>query len=33
LLGLCLGLRGETLGLKKLNVDPFSLLEKKNLQF
>jgi heterodisulfide reductase subunit B len=32
LLGLCLGLQAETLGLKKLNVDPFGLLEKKNLQ-
>jgi len=31
LLGLCLGLHGETLGLKKLNVDPFGLLERKNL--
>ncbi|MBI5966539.1 MAG: CoB--CoM heterodisulfide reductase iron-sulfur subunit B family protein [Deltaproteobacteria bacterium] len=33
LLGICLGLRGEALGLKKLNVDPFALLERKNLQF
>ena len=33
LLGLCLGLRGEALGLKKLNVEPFGLLESKNLQF
>jgi heterodisulfide reductase subunit B len=33
LLGLCLGLPGEALGLKKLNVDPFALLERKNLQF
>jgi heterodisulfide reductase subunit B len=31
LLGLCLGLRAEALGLKKLNVDPFPLLERKNL--
>ena len=31
LLGLCLGLRGEKLGLKKLNVNPFGLLEKKNI--
>jgi heterodisulfide reductase subunit B len=33
LLGLCLGLRVETLGLKKLNVNPFILLERKNVQF
>jgi len=32
LLGLCLGLREEALGLKKLNVDPFPLLESKNLR-
>ena len=32
LLGIALGLRGEELGLKKLNVDPFALLEKKNIQ-
>ncbi|MDI6754910.1 MAG: CoB--CoM heterodisulfide reductase iron-sulfur subunit B family protein [Thermodesulfobacteriota bacterium] len=32
LLGICLGVRGEELGLKKLNVDPFALLEKKNIQ-
>jgi heterodisulfide reductase subunit B len=31
LLGLSLGLRAEALGLKKLNVDPFALLERKNL--
>jgi heterodisulfide reductase subunit B len=31
LLGLSLGLRGEALGLEKLNVDPFPLLERKNL--
>ena len=31
LLGLSLGLLGEALGLKKLNVDPFALLERKNL--
>jgi len=31
LLGLCLGLRSDALGLKKLNVDPFALLERKNL--
>jgi heterodisulfide reductase subunit B len=33
LLGLSLGLRAEALGLKKLNIDPFPLLERKNLQF
>jgi heterodisulfide reductase subunit B len=32
LLGIGLGLRGEELGLKKLNVDPYALLEKKNIQ-
>jgi heterodisulfide reductase subunit B2 len=32
LLGICLGLREEALGLKKLNIDPFSLLESKNLR-
>jgi len=32
LLGLCLGLGEEALGLKKLNVDPFPLLESKNLR-
>ncbi len=32
LLGICLGLREEALGLKKLNVDPFPLLESKNLR-
>jgi heterodisulfide reductase subunit B len=32
LLGIALGLRGEELGLKKLNVDPFPLLEKKNIR-
>lgn len=32
LLGICLGLREEALGLKKLNVNPFSLLENKNLR-
>jgi len=32
LLGIGLGLRGEELGLKKLNVEPFALLEKKNIQ-
>jgi len=31
LLGLSLGLRSEALGLEKLNVDPFPLLERKNL--
>jgi heterodisulfide reductase subunit B len=31
LLGLGLGLQAEALGLKKLNVDPFPLLERKNL--
>jgi heterodisulfide reductase subunit B len=31
LLGLSLGLRAEALGLKKLNIDPFPLLERKNL--
>jgi heterodisulfide reductase subunit B len=31
LLGLSLGLQGGALGLKKLNVDPFPLLERKNL--
>ncbi len=32
LLGIGLGLRGEELGLKKLNVDPFGLLQRKNIQ-
>ncbi len=32
LLGISLGLRGEELGLKKLNVDPLPLLKKKNIQ-
>jgi heterodisulfide reductase subunit B len=32
LLGICLGLGEESLGLKKLNVDPFPLLESKNLR-
>jgi heterodisulfide reductase subunit B2 len=31
LLGLSLGLQGGALGLRKLNVDPFPLLERKNL--
>jgi len=31
LLGLCLGFRQKELGLEKLNVQPFALLEKKNL--
>jgi heterodisulfide reductase subunit B2 len=33
LLGMALGLRGEDLGLKKLNIDPFALLERKNVAF
>jgi len=32
LLGICLGLGEEALGLKKLNVDPFALLESKNVR-
>ena len=32
LLGVCLGLGEEALGLKKLNIDPFPLLETKNLR-
>ena len=32
LLGVCLGLGEESLGLKKLNVNPFRLLESKNLR-
>jgi heterodisulfide reductase subunit B len=32
LLGICLGLSEEALGLKKLNVNPFGLLESKNLR-
>ena len=32
LLGICLGLSGDALGLKKLNVNPFPLLENKNLR-
>jgi len=32
LLGICLGLGEESLGLKKLNVNPFRLLESKNLR-
>jgi heterodisulfide reductase subunit B len=32
LLGICLGLGEEGLGLKKLNIDPFPLLESKNLR-
>jgi len=31
LLGISLGLRPDALGLKKLNVDPFPLLERKNI--
>lgn len=31
LLGICLGLGKETLGLKKLNVNPFPLLERRNI--
>jgi len=32
LLGICLGLGEGELGLKKLNVDPFPLLERKNIR-
>jgi len=32
LLGASLGLGAETLGLKKLNIDPFPLLERKNIR-